>query len=275
MSTFRPAEINEDERLSIILCNAFLTLWNHNWFHGIAKPLKPIEYSTGLADNSLDYTITKPLTSHQSSRRQFYLSLIKLTRLHGGDIHVNLIRSDEHNGHDDYGAILLWLPPGKQGGSIFTELPLLYQSGFLNLTLPWKYGPGAFHRTDSVYETNVREMFDATLKPRGFNPRECGFVQMLAANPVYAGKGYASKLLAWRIAKHFEEFPTVPVILDTSTEQGVRTYERMGFDLLDERNVDTGTDALGIKLAKGVDESVREEGRRTCVQRVMLRMPPA
>jgi GNAT superfamily N-acetyltransferase len=175
---------------------------------------------------------------------------------------------------EDYGAILLWLPPGKQGGSAFEELPLLYRSGFLKLTLPWHYGPGAVHRIDSVYEANVHSMFDATLKPRGIKEKECGFVQMLAVNPKRAGKGYASKLLQWRIDKHFEEFPDRPVILDTSTEQGVRTYERMGFELLDQKSVETNTDADGIRLSKGASDIEKEEARKICVQRVMLKMPP-
>jgi GNAT superfamily N-acetyltransferase len=214
------------------------------------------------------------LTPLQASRKQFYLSLIKLTRLHGGDISVNMVPHSDDDSSEDYGAIILWLPPGKQGGSILTELPLLYRAGFLNLTFPWRYGPGAFHRIEGIYEANIRAMFESTLTPRHIDPKACGFVQMVAANPKYAGNGYASKLMQWRIEAHLREFPDRPVILDTSTEQGVRTYVKMGFELLDQMSVETGTDALGIKLKKHADDGVKEEARRICVQRVMLKIPP-
>lgn len=96
---------------------------------------------------------------------------------------------------------------------------------------------------------------------------------MLASNPKYAGKGYASALLKWKCEQHFENFKGVPVILDTTTEQGMRVYVRLGFELLDEKKVATGTDARGITLKTDAEESVKEEAARICIQRVMIRMP--
>lgn len=96
---------------------------------------------------------------------------------------------------------------------------------------------------------------------------------MLAINPKFTGNGYASTLLKWKCEQHFEEFRGVPVILDTTTEQGIRAYVRLGFEVLEERHVATGTDARGIALKKDAEDSVKEEAAKICIQRVMMKMP--
>src|ERR1700759_5183011 len=102
-------------------------------------------------------------------------------------------------------------------------------------------------------------MFATATKQFGVKAEDCGFVQMVACNPQYAGKGYASKLLARQIELHQAEFPGVPVVLDTTTQQGIRAYERLGFKLFGERKVATGTDKMGIKLKKGAGTDVIAE----------------
>jgi len=170
----------------------------------------------------------------------------------------------------DIGAILLWLPPKKRV-IIPSSIPKLYSSGFLSALK--SYGLKSTYRIQGVFEANVEAMFNTTVRARGFEPSECGFVQMLARNPKFDRRGYASDLLKWRCARHFEEFEGTPVILDTTTEQGIRAYVRLGFEQLDETKVVTGTDARGIILKKDVEESVKEEAARVCVQRVMILMP--
>jgi hypothetical protein len=136
------------------------------------------------------------------------------------------------------------------------------------------YGLKSIYRVQAIFEANVEQMFASTVKPKsGFQSANCGYVQMLASNPKYAGKGYASALLKWKCEQHFENFKGVPVILDTTTEQGMRVYVRLGFELLDEKKVATGTDARGITLKTDAEESVKEEAARICIQRVMIRMP--
>lgn len=63
------------------------------------------------------------------------------------------------------------------------------------------------------------------------------------------------------------------MILDTTTEQGIRAYVRLGFEVLGERKVATGTDARGIALKKGAEDDVKQEAAKICVQRVMMKMP--
>ena len=238
---------------------------NHNWFHGISEPLKPLDTNPHKAHTNI------PMTRTQDVRRRFYLALIKLTRLVDGGVLVADVRSDV--GEEDIGAILLWQPPLKRMPDF--ALTLLYQSGLLSLILPWNYGPGSFYRIDQIFEANVKKMLADTLGPRGIKADECGFIQMIAANPRYAGKGYASALLKWQMEQHFEEFPERPVVLDTTTEQGIRTYTRLGYELLAEIPVNTGTDASGFKLRPGAFDEVKSEAKRTCVQRVMVKMPSA
>ncbi|KAJ9606035.1 hypothetical protein H2200_009884 [Cladophialophora chaetospira] len=266
---FRAAETEEDDLLSRILCNAFLPLWNHNWFHGVSQPLEPVTQST---------TSTNPtLTKLQRSRVRFYRAVLALTRMIGGTVVVADVPAPESSTNTkrrDIGAILLWLPPSKRLGAF--DLLTLYRSGFLGLMLPWHYGLTGFNRVQLTFEENIAKMWSRILPdlpPHGFKEHECGFVQMIAANPKYAGKGHASALLKYQIGQHFAEFPDRPVILDTTTKQGIRAYERLGFKLLAETPVDTGTDARGIRLAKDASEEIKKEARETCVQRVMAMLP--
>ena len=224
------------------------------------------------------------MTKLQKSRVRLYRALIKLTRLSGGSVTVAEVPSkadtnDMRNSSNstlgrDVGAILLWLPPGNRLSTL--DIRVLYRSGFLALTLPWHYGLKGFHRIDLVFEGNIRKMWSQTLPnlpPHGFKESDCGFVQMLASNPQCAGKGYASALLKYQLQQHFAEFPDRPAILDTTTLQGIRAYERLGFKLLASKPVETGTDKHGMKLRRGASEEVKEEAREVCVQRVMVKLP--
>jgi GNAT superfamily N-acetyltransferase len=207
---------------------------------------------------------------------KFYHALIKLVRLIGGSVSVASVptstpeSSNDDSKTDDIGAILLWLPPKKRvtlPGSILK----LYTAGYFGAAK--RYGLKSLYRVEGVFEGNVKAMFDDKVKSRGFDPADCGFVQLVAANPKFQGKGYANSLLKWQCERHFEEFKGVPVILDTTTERGIRSYVRLGFELLDQRKVTTGTDARGIKLKKDAEESIKQEADRICIQRVMIKMP--
>jgi len=103
-------------------------------------------------------------------------------------------------------------------------------------------------------------------------------VQMLASNPKYAGKRYASQLLKHQLHQvHFAQYPDRPVILDTSTAQAVRAYEGLGFTLLGQRSVPTDSDERGIRLPAGGAAALSEEARQrikeTCIIRAMARLP--
>jgi ribosomal protein S18 acetylase RimI-like enzyme len=251
MTNIRRATSSEDNVLSHILCNAFLPIWNHNWFQGVSSPLSPVPIKPAQIS-------TTSLTSLQRARVEFYLSLIKATRLLGGEVLVNVISPsnssvDSQDPEDvSYGAILLWLPPHKRMG--ITNLATLYSSGFLRTM--YKYGFTGIHRVDSIFEANIAKMFKAAKVVEA----DHNFVQMLASNPEYQGKRYASQLLRWKI----ESLGEGSVVLDTTTAQGIRAYERMGFKLLGEIEVQTGCDEHGIKLRKGETSTAKH------IQRVMM-----
>lgn len=216
-----------------------------------------------------------PMTSLQQSRVRFYRSLIRMTRLIGGLVLVADVPSstDPANDELEVGAILLWLPPSRRLGDF--DLITLWRSGFMGLMLPWHYGLTGFHRIQSIFEANIHSMFTKALPnlPRGFKPENCGFIQMLASNPKHKGKRYASALLKFQIEQHFAQYPDTPVILDTTTTEGVRAYERLGFKLLGEMPVDTKTDASGIRLKSNASDELKREAKDTCIQRVMTKLP--
>ncbi|OAP64432.1 hypothetical protein AYL99_00404 [Fonsecaea erecta] len=261
---FRAAKPEEDDMLSRILCNSFLPVWNHNWFHGVSQSLEPVMIGT---------PTSKPhMNSQQKTRVRFYRSLVKMTRRIGGLVLVAETNTSD-DGKSDIGAILLWLAPKKRMGTF--DLLGLWQSGLLGMMLPWHYGVTGFYRIEFVFEENIRKMWARTLPdlpPRGFQEGDCAFVQMIASNPQYAGKGYASALMAYQIEQHFAAFPNTPVLLDTTTHQAIRAYERLGFKLLAEVPVDTGTDARGIKLKADASEEIRKEAKEVCIQRVMAKL---
>jgi hypothetical protein len=193
-------------------------------------------------------------------------------------------------------AILLWCPPHKRNGSglgpeLLKDTWVLYKAGVLNAIRG--YGISAFSRISDIYEGNVQRMFKESLVPRGFKPEECGFVQMTALNfdpeleAIVKGQGYARQLLQWRVEKHWEECKDLksgtdgkmtPVILDTSTEQGVRAYRQLGFESVNQHILDTKVDKNGFKLSKGLSKQEKEEiaaeARKESILRVMIKMPP-
>lgn len=177
-------------------------------------------------------------------------------------------------GENDIGAILLWLPPSKRLGAL--DLITLWRSGFLSLLLPWHYGLTGMYRIQMVFEENVHSMFAKTLPevlPSGLKDSDCAFIQMIASNPKYAGKRYASGLFKYQMEQHFAQYPDRPVILDTTTTQGIRAYERLGFKLLAEVPVETGTDAQGIRLKSDASEEIKRQAKETCIQRVLVKLP--
>jgi GNAT superfamily N-acetyltransferase len=197
-----------------------------------------------------------------------------MTRLLGGDVIVAEV--DETK---DFGAILLWLPPHKRLGSL--DFVTLWRSGLLGMMLPWHYGLTGVYRIEVTFEGKANDMFAEALPnlpPKGFKQEECGYVQMLASNPKYAGKRYASQLLRHQLHQvHFAQYPDRPVILDTSTAQAVRAYEGLGFTLLGQRSVPTDSDERGIRLPAGGAAALSEEARQrikeTCIIRAMARLP--
>jgi hypothetical protein len=94
-------------------------------------------------------------------------------------------------------------------------------------------------------------------------------------------------LFQWRMERHWAECKDLkagtggkvtPVILDTTTDQGIRSYESLGFEVVNRHVLDTGTDADGFKLKKGLSKEERRrlaaEAREKCVMTIMFKMHP-
>lgn len=127
-----------------------------------------------------------------------------------------------------------------------TSVGVMYRSGFLRTM--YDYGLSGIHRIDTIFEGNISRMFKAA----NVNEAEHDFVQMLASNPKYAGRGLASHLLRWRV-----ERCEGSVVMDTSTVSAMRAYQRMGFKVLGEVEVRTGCDTVGIRTGVKEGEEVK------------------
>lgn len=119
-----------------------------------------------------------------------------------------------------------------------------------------------------VYEENVHKMF----KKAGTNVEDGALVQMLVTNPEFNGHGYASKLLWWKMQRHWDENPNIDVHLDTANDYGQKVYERLGFTLLGRMDVNSGTDAEGIALPKDHGQTSSSDGIQS--HRVMAMSNP-
>jgi len=185
----------------------------------------------------------------QQARIGFYHSVVKMTRLLGGEVLISKSKSTETL---QVQAILLWLPAHHQ----LSAFPIitLYQSGFFKTM--WDYGVRGVYRVLFVYEDNVHKMF----KKAGTNVEDGALVQMLVANPEFNGHGYASKLLWWKMQRHWAENPNIDVHLDTANDYGQKVYERLGFTNIGNMDVYSGTDAEGIALPKNNAQISNEVG---------------
>lgn len=219
---------------------------NHNWYQGLTQAVPPIKIPDS-ADEALK--IKQSASALQQARVGFYHSVIKMTRLLGGDILISKSQSTEAL---QVQAILLWLPAHHQ----LSALPVitLYQSGFFKVM--WDYGVRGVYKVLFVYEDDVHKMF----KKAGTNVEDGALVQMLVANPEFNGHGYASKLLWWKMQHHWAENPGIDVHLDTGSDYGQKVYERLGFATIGKMYVHSGTDADGFALPKNNGQTTDEHG---------------
>lgn len=250
MYVIREARVDEYAEISIVLANAFLSLWNHNWFQNISEPI------TSIPRDGADRV------SHHDARQRrrvsFYRALIQLVVEAGGQVNVVQVESE-------IASILLWLPPYARPNVL-----AILKSGFVRLAV-WEYGLRSAWRVQVTFEGNVQRLIKGRVD---LKEEEYGFVQMLATDVSHAGKQYGSILLKWQIELHKHQCPTSPgVLLDCTSERAVALYrEKFGFSLLGEIRVETGTDSQGINLDHRDREFGRKkaEAQRACVQRVMV-----
>ncbi|KAL8720951.1 MAG: hypothetical protein Q9225_002278 [Loekoesia sp. 1 TL-2023] len=278
---FRDADPSEDDELARIMYNSFLPIWNHNWFQCLNLPL------------DLIISTTSSLTPLQARRLAFYRSWFRLVRAHSGAVTLAYTLSTKYSAassstpdpqlfttspSNSIAAVVLLLPPHARP-SWFEPLTA-WRSGLLPSLLG--LGLRGMWRVIVTFEGNIGRMISAGLKARNVAEGHEGNLVMChgcVRNPQWEGRAPARRLLDWEIKRWWKRekeaggSPT-PVWLDTTIDEGVRAYEAVGFELLGECAVDTGADAMGIRLGLEANEETKEEARKRSRQRVMLRMPP-
>ena len=146
------------------------------------------------------------------------------------------------------------------------------------------FGLRGFLRIVLTFEGNVERMIGKALKERGIaDGKQVNllFTQGCVRDPEWkGGKGPARILFDWAVRRWWqrqreEGKVLTPVWLDTTTDEGVRAYEEIGFEVVGECMTAVDTDGTGIQLKSDADEKVKEEGRKAAKQRVMLRLPDA
>ncbi|CAF9918075.1 MAG: hypothetical protein HETSPECPRED_003659 [Heterodermia speciosa] len=277
---FRDADPSEDDELARIMYNAFLPIWNHNWFQCLSSPLALIPATTS------------PPTPLQAARLAFYRSWFRLVRVHSGAVTLAYTPSTVHpapsatnpplffttSPSNDIAAVVLLLPPHARPS--WADPLIAWRTGLLPALLG--LGARGMYRVCVTFEGNVERMIAKGLQAR--NVAEGKQVNLLMChgcvrNPEWTGEKPARRLLEWTIERWWEGEegkggrPT-PVWLDTSVEEGVRAYEEIGFEVLGEMGVDTGCDVEGVRLRAEDTGEDREKARKRSRQWVMLKMPP-
>ena len=240
---------------------------NHNWFQCLGAPLAAIP------------STNSPLSPLQTRRLAFYRSWITLNRAHEGDVTVAYTPGPTGTA-SSIAAVALLLPPHARPS--WSEPLLAWRTGLL----PALIGLGArgMWRVCSTFEGNVGRMIAKGLKDLGIEDGREERLLMChgcVRNPEWEGRAPARKLLNWAINRFWEKQrakeggkgKATPVWLDTTIDDAVRAYEEIGFKVVGECMVTTGTDAKGIKLRKNAGEKEREDGRKVAKQRVMVRIP--
>ncbi|KAL8836794.1 MAG: hypothetical protein Q9205_000496 [Flavoplaca limonia] len=278
---FRDADPSEDDELARIMYNAFLPIWNHNWFQCLTSPLDPIA------------STTTPLTLLQARRLAFYRSWFSFVRAYSGAVTLAYTPTAMHpapsvasadprlfktSPSNSIAAVVLLLPPHARP-SWFEPL-VGWRSGLLSAL--FGLGLRGVWRVAVTFEGNVERMISKGLKARnvaGGDQRNLVMCHGCVRNPQWQGQAPARRLFDWAIQQWWKREresggrPT-PVWLDTSIDEGVRAYEAIGFEVLGECGVDTGADAKGIKLEPESSEEVKDKARNRSRQWVMLRVPP-
>ncbi|KAI4236067.1 MAG: hypothetical protein LQ349_002781 [Xanthoria aureola] len=278
---FRDADPSEDEELARIMYNAFLPIWNHNWFQCLTSPLDPIA------------STATPLTPLQTRRLAFYRSWFALVRIHKGAVTLAYTPSTTNpvpsstapdpplfttSPSNAIAAVVLLLPPHARPS--WSEPLIGWRSGLLHAL--FGLGLRGIWRVAVTFEGNVERMISEGLKARNVAGGDQGNLVMChgcVRNPQWEGKAPARRLFDWAIRRWWTRereagrAPT-PVWLDTSIDEGVRAYEEIGFEILGECAVETGADVNGIKLEPEPTGEAKGKARKRSRQWVMLRLPP-
>ncbi|MCJ1307241.1 hypothetical protein MMC25_000887 [Agyrium rufum] len=300
---FRDADPSEDDELARVFYNAFLPIWNRNWFQCLDKLLDPIPSGT-----------SSPLSPLQARRLAFYRSWIAFNRAHNDDVMVAYTPSSTSTPTSDEPSSSSPSSPPDTAPAPFTPtiaavcllLPPHARPTWFEPVTAWRTGlfPGliglslrGLYRVCFVYEESVGRMIGRALRDRGVEGGEEGrllFCNGCVRNPEWEGRAPARRLLDWGIRRRWEgqrvegdgkgdgsgkgkgtgNGKMLPVWLDISIDEAVRAYEEIGFEVVGECMVETGADEKGIKLTSDAGSSEREKGRRMAKVRVMLRMPP-
>lgn len=120
---------------------------------------------------------------------------------------------------DSVKGIAMWLPPEASSFSL-TELWRLAASGAL--TIPF------YMRWDRIVEA-MSFMLEEAMQ-RGQRREPHWYLAMLGVKTQYQGQGIGGQLLQPILERADRE--KLPCYLETSTEGGVRFYQRLGFEIL-------------------------------------------
>ncbi|PIG94300.1 GNAT family N-acetyltransferase [Gloeocapsopsis sp. IPPAS B-1203] len=133
-----------------------------------------------------------------------------------------ILRYSQHYNHiyttqDDLKGIAVWLPPGKYP---LNDLRLLL-SGLYRI--PPKLRFNRFRQLIALY-SKIEEYHQQDL------PEKHWYLNMLGVSPAYQSQGVGSLLLQPILKQADQE--KLPCYLETSTEKGVRFYQKQGFQVL-------------------------------------------
>nr|XP_031857782.1 uncharacterized protein CI109_006804 [Kwoniella shandongensis]KAA5524854.1 hypothetical protein CI109_006804 [Kwoniella shandongensis] len=250
--TIRDALSSEDDEIALLFYNNFLKTWNHNWWASAKVPPPPLEP-----------------TSKPNSQLRFKRALVKGVRLSKGHrirviiVHPNpntndingltstpprpLSASRGKDGHDDDGGVIvgaaMWFPPNVRYP---TDPVSLYKTGMLGITPKW--GIKGYKRLEIDWEPALHRLAKEGFKSHvgtgkeKTKPDDSIFLQMIAVDHAYRGKGLGSKLLRDGEQLYNGVAPAGSPILLEATEKGPRdVYLKHGYEIIGETKLGKGS----------------------------------
>ncbi|KAL8292749.1 hypothetical protein RQP46_001361 [Phenoliferia psychrophenolica] len=149
--------------------NAFLPVWNHNWFANAKVWPPPIPLAS-----------VSPLPYSARSRLLFYASLISSVRLSNGLIRVLATPSSTPDEPDEILACCMWTRPHEP---LSSSVPTLLKSGFVRLA--WNWGWTGIQRVAIAFEGTNAKLQEAAWAKRkaegkGGATADAAYLQMIA-----------------------------------------------------------------------------------------------
>lgn len=166
-------------------------------------------------DHTTEYFCNTPDTAHWTEQQRWDLHLSMMEYI----TYAHCLKGLATTIGEDYGAVALWMPPGKNMDDTLT----IFRSGMWRLN--YKLSPEAKIRFFNEFLPLLNSTKISVLGDRDLHS---WYLVYIGCKPSARGKGYARKLIDHVTAMADQEM--IPCYLESSAAVNLKIYGRMGFE---------------------------------------------